>query len=1127
MPLIRRLTPFILALFLLFTSFSALLTYTAEAQEPIYLVFVWHYHQPWYLDEYNNSFLLPWVRMHSVGNYFKMGYILSKYPDVKAVFTFPGSLLKQIELYLAGIKDYRLILSEKIAKGENLTVDERFDMLKIPGGFFDINWNRIVNVVPRFRELRDRAQSALNRYVSLPEEDMKRAVVSEFTDQDFLDLAVLFNLFWIDPQVLRELYPDVYELRVKALSNTSVRFTREDLAKVLGVQMDIMSKVYEVYKQLASRGHAELIPVPYSHPLAPIVADFGWLEDLEIHVEKSLELFEKYFGYRPKGVWPAEQAINDYVAEIFAEKGFLWTVTDQSILGKSGVDGSDPRNYCYPWIAEYSSRTIYVFFRDTELSNLISFTYSNWNAAQAVEDLLSKVVSRGRAAGPGAVVVIALDGENPWENYEEFGDVFLNTLYSRISELQKQGVLKTVTPSEYLETHGNYARRLQAGPRLYLDLAGRDISDIPLSYTRDAYGDLPRRTVTAQLGEGSWAGGEVAIWIGQRQENAAWMLLAKAREDLLRILNVSSLREAMRLNPVAVEYLLMAEASDWFWWYGGDGGGTFPSNPLFRGYLRNIYRALGVEPPQYLLGDFNPDATPAWTLNTEAPKPVESPPKIDGSIDSAEWRGSLNISVGGSAPYVLVAVDSENIYIAAALKEPGAEIAVYFTNVYRSVSPYHPGYNALPRCGKSTIGMGLFYEVYIDPAKRTVKVSAADGRGGWVELFTVSEASFSGRAFEASIPWRYLSLSGGDLTYLVVAVCRGGELEASSQRLGMVHYIVVPRSAAAVAGRVVLDVADPEGDDVGAGTYVYPKNTVFKPGVFDLTRFRVVDRGDRLVFYVYVKDLGGNPWGGPNGFCLQYTHIYIRTTQADLLARTDTFGLNVNLTDDSAWHFALLLAPGWGGDPVPIGERAALYYANGTVVVQDGVFSVYVDAAENAVVAEVAKSVLPDADNADKWVYTVVLTSYDGYGSDRIRSFAIDAAEWTVGVGRDLAASVALGVVPRIMDLLALAAEAQYSMLRSFVADVKTGQAVPARISGINASLVAAPPQPTTVTITSTITVTATTTVASPTTTTIYSVTTSPLTIRELSIELLTAASIAMIVLGLALGFLLVKLRRK
>ena len=39
----------------------------------------------------------------------------------------------------------------------------------------------------------------------------------------------------------------------------------------------------------------------------------------------------------------------------------------------------------------------------------------------------------------------------------------------------------------------------------------------------------------------------------------------------------------------------------------------------------------------------------------------------------------------------------------------------------------------------------------------------------------------------------------------------------------------------------VFEMTDPTGDDNGPGTYVYPTNDVFKPGVFDLTKFRVID----------------------------------------------------------------------------------------------------------------------------------------------------------------------------------------------------------------------------------------------------------------------------------------------
>ncbi|ADM27517.1 glycoside hydrolase family 57 [Ignisphaera aggregans DSM 17230] len=1106
--------------------FTLITLSSIEGQEPIYLAFIWHFHQPWYLDEYNSSFLLPWVRMHSIGNYFKMAYILSKYPSVKVVFTFPGSLLKQLELYLSGIKDYRLIISEKIAYGESLSIDEKIDMLRIPGGFFDINWNRIVDIVPRYRELRDRVQMAFNIYMNLPEDSMKRAVVSEFSEQDFIDLASLFNLFWIDPQILRELYPDIYNLRVKALSSNSIHFTRDDLVRILNVHRDIMSRIIDMYKQLARSGQIELIPVPYSHPLAPIITDFGWFEDFEIHVEKSLDLFKYYFSYEPKGIWPAEQAINDYAAKIFAEKGFLWTVTDQSILSKSGIDGSDPRNYCYPWKATYGDSAIYVFFRDTELSNLISFTYSNWDPVQAVNDLLNKVISRGRQAGAGSIVVIALDGENPWENYEEFGDVFLNTLYSKISELQNQGIIRTVLPSDYISTHSEYAKKLPIGMRIYLDLAGRDISDIPQNYFRDAYGELPRKSVMAQLGEGSWAGGELAIWIGQRQENAAWMLLAKAREDLLKTLNATTIREVSIINPLAVEYLLRAEASDWFWWYGGDGGGTFPANPLFKGYLRSMYRALGVNPPQYLLGDFNPDATPSWTLNIESPKSIETPPKIDGNINIIEWRNSLNISVGYPVPYVLVGMDSDNIYIATMFNTSEINqigIAIYFTNMYRSVSPYNPGYNALPRCGNTPLGMGLFYEIYIDIAKSIAIVSVADGRGGWIELFKVNQIVVTNNSIELAVPWKYLSLSPGDVSYSVVAVCRGIDLVASSQRLGGTHYLVIPRPIASTTGKVILDIKDPIGDDNGTGTYVYPKNAVFKPGVFDLTGFKVIDQGDKLIFYVYVRDLGGNPWNGPNGFSLQYVQIYVRTTLG-VAGKTNTFGLNANLTEDSAWHFALLLAPGWGSDPVPIGERAALVYFNGTTVVQDGILSVYTDVASNAIIAEVAKMVLPDVENAGKWIYTVVLTSYDGYGTDRIRSFSIEATEWVVGVGKDLAVATALGVVPRIMDLLAPSAELQYTMLNSFIADLKTGKAVLAQISGINASMAIEQAKPITITYTTLVERSYTTTRTMTETVTTYSISTIREVVREYDRGFILVLTMLMLGIGIAIGFLVTRL---
>jgi alpha-amylase/alpha-mannosidase (GH57 family) len=1114
----------------------------AQQREPLNVIIIWHFHQPWYYSASGNDFLLPWVRMHSVGNYYKMGYILSKHPDVKVSFTFSGSLLVQLLDYVnKGLMDKREEVSWKIARGEELSPYEKFSMLQMPGGFFDINWERVVNVVPRYKELRDKAQELMAKYRSLPENEYVEKVAESFTEQDYTDLAALFNLFWIDPLVLHDKFPELYKLREEALKNPSIHFAREQLREILEAHHEIMSWIPGIYGELAKKGQVELVPVPYSHPLSAIVADFGWTSDLLMHAEKSIELFKKVFNYTPRGVWPPEQAVNDYVANAYS-KYFDWMVTDRTILAKTGIDVSKPENTLHPWIfVSKTGKKVYVFFRDTELSNLISFTYSKMSSEQAVKDLVARLKQLAEHNVPGGVVVIALDGENPWEWYEEFGDKFLDLLYSELEKLQKEGIIRTVTPSEYIDKYGKYAKELPLGEHPYLDLEGKDISDIPISYTADAYSELPRKSVKSQLAEGSWAGGELAIWIGQRQENAAWMLLAKTREDLLRALGAKTLQEAYARNPAAVEYLLRAEASDWFWWYGGDGGGSFPSNPLFKAYLAKTYQALGLQPPDYLLTGFNPDATPVDTINKDVPKPVTEPPSIDGKFLEQEWRQALVMSVGQEiVKEVRLAVDADNLYLAIVPVKPGALsknralVAIYLTNPWRSVSPHHPGYNAFPRYEKKDLGMGLFYEILIDPSSNQVTINAADGKGGWTTLFSLGAgyAAF-GDTVEIAVPWNMLSLRAGDIVYVTEATYSGSKLVETASRLGLVYYFQVPRPSASAGGKVVFDAKDPVGDDNGAGTYTYPKNAVFKPGVFDITRFRVIDAGSKLVFEVYVRELGGNPWNGPNGFCLQYVHIYVHT-KASAPGNTSTFGLNVVIDKSHAWHFALLLAPGWGNDPVPKGERAALYYANGTVVVQDSGFRVYADPARNAIVAEVSKNLLPDTEHVSEWSYVVALTSYDGYGPDRIRPFGVSAEEWVVGVGKKYAQAIVYNVIPRIMDLLAPTKEMQYEMLNSFKIDPASGKAYPAVIRGFSAKDFQAQPAAKTVTATTTVvkilnqTITLTktetktlekeSTVTETITKTEKPVTT---TVTRTPASLLGGIGVAALVAGLAIGYLI------
>jgi alpha-amylase/alpha-mannosidase (GH57 family) len=52
----------------------------------------------------------------------------------------------------------------------------------------------------------------------------------------------------------------------------------------------------------------------------------------------------------------------------------------------------------------------------------------------------------------------------------------------------------------------------------------------------------------------------------------------------------------------AYEEILIAEGSDWFWWYGDDHSSDQDAefDDLFRRHVRNAYTALGLEPPAEL-----------------------------------------------------------------------------------------------------------------------------------------------------------------------------------------------------------------------------------------------------------------------------------------------------------------------------------------------------------------------------------------------------------------------------------------------------------------------------------------------------------------------------------------------
>ncbi len=77
-------------------------------------------------------------------------------------------------------------------------------------------------------------------------------------------------------------------------------------------------------------------------------------------------------------------------------------------------------------------------------------------------------------------------------------------------------------------------------------------------------------------------------------------------------------------------------------------------------------------------------------------------------------------------------------------------------------------------------------------------------------------------------------------------------------------------------GTPVGAIDDPAGDDHGPGTYVYPTNSAFVPGAFDLTRFAVHEAGDTVNLVATIAGEVANPWGG-NQISVQRLNVYVRT----------------------------------------------------------------------------------------------------------------------------------------------------------------------------------------------------------------------------------------------------------
>ena len=597
------------------------------------LAFLWHQHQPYYKDLLTKRYLLPWVRLHGVKDYLDMVQILDKHPTIKQTFNMVPSLLEQLEDYAAGNAiDPHLELSLK--KPEELTSDDKASMLEL---LFQANYKTMIGPQRRYAFLhknRDRA-------------------MAEWTNAEWCDLQTLSNLAWIDPMFKAE-------GKMQAIVAKGERYDENDKMEVLKFQLEIIKRIVPSLKEHIESGQIEVSVTPYFHPIMPLLYDtssaliampaaglpknrFRHPEDVDRHVADAVTMYERLFGRKPIGMWPSEGSVSEEIIPIICKHGFKWLATDEEILAESlnlPARSESPNSLINSgelyrgYLFEKDSAQISLFFRDHALSDNIGFVYSGWEAERAAEDFVGKLRAihgnLTKKKAPDPIVSVILDGENAWEYYKNDGHDFLDALYSKIA---KSPWLETTTFEQHLNEN-------------------------------------PESGQLKKLFPGSWISHNFSVWIGHAEDNKAWDMLGKARDELCEFENANPGFDAEKLKLAWME-IMIAEGSDWCWWFGPDHVG--PNNDdfdrLFRAHLANVYRLTTREPPAEL---FQPVRTSF--IDAHFLKPIDFlHPKIDGKLTHYyEWQqaGYFNCAKAGSTMHkaerlisgIWFGFDDANIY---------------------------------------------------------------------------------------------------------------------------------------------------------------------------------------------------------------------------------------------------------------------------------------------------------------------------------------------------------------------------------------------------------------------------------------------------------------------------------
>ena len=288
--------------------------------------------------------------------------------------------------------------------------------------------------------------------------------------------------------------------------------------------------------------------------------------------------------------------------------------------------------------------------------------------------------------------------------------------------------------------------------------------------------------------------------------------------------------------------------------------------------------------------------------------------------------------------------------------------------------------------------------------------SVSDDTAGAASV--VSTVAGSDGSFSANVPAGF----GTDVVTVAATTAKG---------TGTAHVTV---AGALVGGTTVLDTADVANDDNGGGTYQYPTDQVFAPGVFDITRFEVLTKGGTVYLRTTLRNLQ-NTFGDNLG--AQLIDVYIHNPAATSTSTSTSAAYasrNYTVAPSDAWSQRITVrgfaAPEW------VDAKGAKVGDVGAVITSP---------TSKTVTIAVPQSLFGTP--ASGWSVLETLTGQDGYGTDGARNFEATPGGYTFGVCAKTTAgpcSTPPNTVPKVMDMITRGTQATELDLSSLPA-VLTG----------------------------------------------------------------------------------------